>query len=160
ALGSIRSRAISGICPNGTIMELAHKRSSDPMSVAEAKSLASEIHSSLVMVDILRTCRRALSTRFALGRLTLVQQRSTAFTATRYAPHEDGAPLSGPDIIPLEQSRLQQCMTEGCKIVAQIGNKAQQDNMERKYFTQQIPTTLAYVPLTCQGHSKGILVAG
>jgi diguanylate cyclase (GGDEF)-like protein/PAS domain S-box-containing protein len=142
-------------------MELARKRSSDPMSVDEAKGLASEIHSSLNMVDILRTCRRALSTRFVLGRLTLVQQRSTEFTATRYALNEDGdAPLIGPDVIPLEQSRLQQCMSERLKIIAQIGNKTQQDNMERKYFTHQVPTTLAYVPLTCKEQSKGILVMG
>jgi len=142
-------------------MELARKRSSDPLSVAEAKALAAEIHGSLMMVDILRTCRRALSSRFALGRLTLVQQRSTEFTATRYALNDDGdAPLIGPDVIPLEQSRLQQCMTERCKIVAQIGNKSQQDNMERKYFTRQLPTTLAYVPLTCRGQSKGTLVVG
>ncbi|PYV14350.1 MAG: hypothetical protein DMG07_12140 [Acidobacteria bacterium] len=142
-------------------MELRKQRRSDPLTLSEAKDLASEIHGSLGIEEILRRCRRVLSTRFTVGRLTLVQHRETEFIATRFTVNEDAdAPLVGPEVIPLEQSRLQQCLAERRKIVAQIGNRSQQDNLERRYFTGQVPTTLAYLPLSHKEKNKGILVVG
>jgi diguanylate cyclase (GGDEF)-like protein/PAS domain S-box-containing protein len=128
-------------------------------TLANAASLATTIHSSLFLSEILRACRHALEECFLLGRLSLVQHRANESTATLYALDEAGdSSLIGPKVIILEPSRLRQCITDLEPCVVQFLDSDEQDAIERRHLLQPSSRAAIYEPLILRGKFKGILV--
>ncbi len=123
--------------------------------------LAASVYGSLVLEDILRNCRGMLEERLAVGRLTLVQQRASEITVTLYSVEADPeAPLVGPKIVPLEDSRLRTSLAEQRQLAAVFGESSRQDGAERAYLLGPDDLAAAYLPLNWQGKRKGVLVVG
>jgi diguanylate cyclase (GGDEF)-like protein/PAS domain S-box-containing protein len=129
------------------------------LPLAAAASLAAEIHGSLILAEILRACRHALQEHFPLGRLSLVQHRASESTATLYSLDAGGdAPLIGPKVIVLEQSRLKRCIFEHELRVVHLDNAGEQDALEQRYLLHHDTGAVIYSPLVLRGKFKGVLV--
>jgi diguanylate cyclase (GGDEF)-like protein len=131
----------------------------DSLTLADATSLALSIHSSLVLTEILRACRQALQHDFPLVRLTLVQHRTNESTATLYSLDEGGdAHLVGPTVIPVENSRLKQCIGDSKLSIVPLDNAGEQDAIESRHLLHGDSSAVIYAPLALKGKPKGVLV--
>ena len=123
--------------------------------------LAASVYGSLALQDILRNCRGMLKERLAVGRLTLVQHRASEITVTLTSVEADpDAPLIGPKIIPLKESRLRNSLAEQREIAAVFNEASRQDDAERSHLLGPNDLAAAYLPLVWQGKRKGVLVVG
>jgi diguanylate cyclase (GGDEF)-like protein len=131
----------------------------DSLTLADATSLALSIHSSLMLTEILRACRQALQHDFPLGRLTLVQHRTNESTATLYSLDESGdAPLIGPSVILLENSRLRQCIADHKLRIVQLDDATEPDAVESRHLLHRDSSAVIYSPLLLKGKPKDMLV--
>ncbi len=122
-------------------------------------SVAHSLHKSLILEDILRTCRSLLDQTFPLGRFTFVQHRASETTATFFSldPGETTR-LIGPKVIPFEGSRINECVIERKRIFFSFGSPSEQDGVERAHLLQPDASMVVYSPLLLQNKLKGILV--
>ena len=130
-----------------------------PLTLADAASLATSVHGSLILADILRSCRRSLQEHIELDRLSLLQQRANGSTATIHSLEKDPeGRLIGPRVIVLENSRLKQCTTDHRMRVVEIEDESAQDCVERRHLLHRGTGVAVYSPLMLRGKCKGVLV--
>ncbi|MBZ5498098.1 MAG: diguanylate cyclase [Acidobacteriia bacterium] len=130
-----------------------------PLTLAAAAALATSIHGSLNLGEILRACLHALQGHLPLERLSLVHHRTNDSTATLYALDQgEGAPLVGPRVIVLENSRLRQCIVDHEPRVIEFGTGVAQDAIEQRHLLQQDTGTVIYSPLVLKDKFKGVLI--
>ena len=130
-----------------------------PLSLDAATSLATSVYGSLILAEILRACRCALQEHFVLQRLSLVHHRANELTATLYSLDEGGdAPLIGPKVIVLEDSRLKQCIVEQELFTVQLDEDEGQDAIEKRHLLHPNTGAVLYSPLILRGRFKGVLV--
>lgn len=121
--------------------------------------IATSLHASLMLADILRAARSALQLEFPLERLTLVQHRTTESAATLCSLDEEaGAPLIGPMVFLVEDSRLKQCISDREPRVVCACDVAGLDAIELKYLVQTGTKSVVYAPLELGKKLKGILI--
>jgi diguanylate cyclase (GGDEF)-like protein/PAS domain S-box-containing protein len=133
----------------------------DSLTLADATSLALSIHGSLMLTEILSACRQALQQHFPLGRLTLAHHRANESTATLYSLDASGdAPLIGPNVILLENSRLRQCIADHKLRIVQLDKSAEADAVESRHLLHRDSGAVIYSPLLLKGKPKGVLVLG
>ncbi|MBP1594767.1 MAG: domain S-box/diguanylate cyclase domain protein [Acidobacteria bacterium] len=130
-----------------------------PLTLADAASLATSVHGSLILADILRSCRQSLLEHVELDRLSLLQERSRGSTATIHSIDADPeGTLIGPRVIALEDSRLKQCATDHRMRVVEIEDESSQDSVERRHLLHRGTGVAVYSPLMLRGKCKGVLV--
>ena len=84
------------------------------LTAEETNLLASTLHASLSLEEILRSCYRAISPRLPLNRLCLVPLRPNEFTVTVYTVEGSASdPSVSSRIINLVDSRLRRCLIDG-----------------------------------------------
>ncbi len=129
------------------------------LTFSVAQEVASEIHSSLLLEDILRACRRVLHRYFLPARVSLVQRRDTPAAVTVYlmAREEDKPPVE-PHVVALVRSRLSQCFEFRKRLLVELPDSSEQDSMEKMLLFRPETTTAIYQPLVLQEKLKGILV--
>ena len=129
------------------------------LTLTDAASMATSIHGSLILADILRACRRLLREHFSLGRLSIVKYRGNESTATLYSLDEAGdAPLIGPKVIALENSRLKRCILDHQQRVVRLNDGSAQDAIEKRHLLDGSAGSVLYSPLMLRGRFKGVLV--
>ncbi len=129
------------------------------LSLTTASGLTTSIYGSLILADILRACHNALQEHFPLARLSLIQHRASDSTATLCALDKGGqAPLTGPKVIVLENSRLRRCIVDHEPRVIRFESSDDADAIERRHLLPNNSGTLIYSPLMLRGKFKGILV--
>ncbi len=129
------------------------------LNLSDAASMATSIHGSLILAEILRACRRLLQEHFSLGRLSIVMYRGNESTATLYSLDEAGdAPLIGPKVIALENSRLKRCILDHEPLVVALNNGATEDAVEKRHLLNGRAGAMLYSPLMLRGRFKGVLV--
>jgi diguanylate cyclase (GGDEF)-like protein/PAS domain S-box-containing protein len=133
----------------------------DSLALPDATSLSLSIHSSLMLADILRACCQALQHDFPLARLILVQHRTNEPIATLYSLDGSGdAPVIGPAVILLENSRLRQCIADHKLRIVQLDDATEPDAVESRHLSHHDSVAVIYSPLLLKGRLKGVLVLG
>jgi len=130
-----------------------------PLTLSAAAQLASALHGSLQLAEILRGLRRFLQGHYRIGRLSLVQHRSNESTATLYSLDDNGeSSLIGPRVIALEPSRLRQCLARPAMQLVASAAVTDHDRIEQRYLLGREAGLAVYAPLLLEGRLKGILV--
>lgn len=129
------------------------------LTFAVAEEVASEIHNSLLLEDILRACRRLLHRYFMPARVSLVQRRDTPAAVTVYLMgREEGKPPVEPRVVALVRSRLSQCFEIRKRLLVELPESSEQDSMEKMLLFRPETISAVYQPLMLQEKLKGILV--
>ncbi len=130
-----------------------------PISPEEAQSLASALHNSLSLEEILRGCYKAISSRVFVERLSMVPLRPNEFTVTLYSV-EGGTdePIISSRIIELEESRLRRCIVDLNERVIRLTDPSEQDRTERQHLLNPNTKVAVYFPLMLQQSLKGVLI--
>ncbi len=126
-----------------------------------ADEVATELHASLLLDQILCACRRLLSEHFGPNRISLVQYRGGTTTATVCSLDEEANPaVIKPRVVPLEPSRLGRCFGDRVRLLTDLQDAAEQDAMEKDLLLRPETRTAIYLPLVQRDQIKGVLVLG
>ncbi len=129
------------------------------LTFAVAEEVASEIHTSLFLEDILRACRHLLHKYFMPARISLVQRRDTPAAVTVYLMgREENKPPVEPRVVALVRSRLSQCFELRKRLLVELPESSEQDSMEKMLLFRPETTSAVYQPLMFREKLKGILV--